>query len=147
MEIIYGTIDKRVFVLGGRPMPSPGCRWIVIVHAILAWTVVHARCKDKVFRTPFFVEEQKSKNNKYLFSVVRFRVEDKLFRGVSIINNFFDQKIKKKLYRELENYKNYTKKLYKLYKMKFEFGFSIFQIPSSCSNSKEFNDFNNRIII
>lgn len=31
--------------------------------------------------------------------------------------------------------------------MKFEFGFSIFQIPSSCSNSKDFNDFNNRIII
>lgn len=74
-------------------------------------------------------------------------MEDKLFRGVSIINNFFDQKIKKKLYRELENYKNYTKKLYKLYKMKFEFGFSVFQIPSSCSNSKDFNDFNNRIII
>lgn len=92
--------------------------------------------------------KQKSKNNKYLFSVVRFRVEDKLFRGVSIINNFFDQKIKKKLYRELENYKNYTKKLYKLYKMKFEFGFpGISNSNSSCSNSKDFNDFNNRIII
>lgn len=53
-------------------------------------------------------------------------MEDKLFRGVSIINNFFDQKIRRNY---TENYKNYTKKLYKLYKMKFEFGFSVFQIP------------------